>query len=99
MSEQNIFEELGFEGAEAANLKIRADLMIELEQTIKSYGMTQARAAEFLGVTQPRISDLMNGRIGKFTIDNLVNMLATFRQPVTMKVKKAPRKLSVVSAL
>lgn len=72
----NVFKDLGFGHEEAANLKIRADLMINLQKFIKSQNWTQAEAANFFGETQPRISNLMNGDIDRFAIDKLVQMLS-----------------------
>jgi predicted XRE-type DNA-binding protein len=72
----NIFEDLGFDSQEAANLKIRADLMLDLRQFILSKKWTQAEAATFFGGTQPRISNLMNGDLDRFAIDKLVQMLS-----------------------
>ena len=70
----NVFADLGFEREEAENLKVRSDLMSEAQRLID--GKTQVRAAEMLGVSQPRISELRRGHIERFTIDALVNMLA-----------------------
>lgn len=72
----NVFKDLGFGDEEAANLKIRADLMISLQKFIKSQNWTQAETAHFFGETQPRISNLMNGDIDRFAIDKLVQMLS-----------------------
>jgi predicted XRE-type DNA-binding protein len=72
----NVFEDVGFEAAEAANLKIRADLLLDLRQYIRARGWTQAQAADFFGETQPRISNLLKGEISRFSIDKLINMLA-----------------------
>src|SRR2546422_433536 len=74
-SSANVFRDLGFDAEEAENLKIRADLMIQLTKRIEARGLTQATAAKLLGVTQPRISDLMRGKIDRFSIDSLVQML------------------------
>lgn len=72
----NIFLDLGFDEEEAENLLIRASLMLRLRQFIEDEGLTQEEAAERLGVHQPRISDLMRGKISHFSIDALVNLLA-----------------------
>jgi predicted XRE-type DNA-binding protein len=72
----NIFEDLGFDDERATNLKIRADLMLDLRKFIQSQNWTQAEAAMFFGETQPRISNLMNGDIDRFGIDKLVQMLS-----------------------
>jgi predicted XRE-type DNA-binding protein len=72
----NPFEAVGFEPMEAEHLRIRADLMLEVERLIAARGLTQAEAAKLLHVTQPRISDLMRGKIERFSIDTLVEMLS-----------------------
>jgi len=73
---QNVFDALEDDPAVAENLKIRAKLMNTLAQYIEKESLTQAEAAELFGVNQPRISDLVRGKIERFTIDMLVNMLA-----------------------
>jgi predicted XRE-type DNA-binding protein len=85
---QNIFADLGFPPGEAENLRIRADMMAALIEFVRRKKHTQARAAKVLGVTQPRISDLMRGQIHRFSIDNLVTLLASAGLRVDVKVKK-----------
>jgi predicted XRE-type DNA-binding protein len=75
LSTGNVFKDLGFSDDEAENLKIRADLMIELTKLIEAQELTQTAAAELLGVTQPRVSDLMRGKIDRFSVDTLIEML------------------------
>ena len=74
-SSGNVFSDLGFSKQEAENLKIRTDLMIRLSKVIEGRRLTQAQAATLFGVTQPRISDLVRGKIDRFSIDTLVAML------------------------
>ena len=74
-SSGNVFRDLGFSKSEAENLKIRTDLMIRLSKLIDGRRLTQAEAARLFGVTQPRISDLVRGKIDRFSIDTLVAML------------------------
>jgi predicted XRE-type DNA-binding protein len=74
-SSGNVFRDLGFSAEEATHLKIRSDLMIRLSRLIEARGLTQAQAAELFGVTQPRISDLVRGKIDRFSIDTLIAML------------------------
>ena len=83
---QNVFRDLGFGPEEADNLRIRAALMIELTENIRRAGLTQKQAADTLGVTQPRISDLMRGRINVFSIDTLIAMLSRVGVKTTIKV-------------
>lgn len=72
----NVFKDVGFEAEEAANLRIRADLLLDLREYIHARGWTQAQAAAFFDETQPRISNLLKGEINRFSIDKLINMLA-----------------------
>jgi predicted XRE-type DNA-binding protein len=83
-----VFTDLGFPPHEAENLKIRSDLMSEIQRLIA--GMTQADAAARLGVSQPRISELVRDQIDRFTIDSLVNMLA--RGGMRMRVSFTKRR-------
>ena len=69
------FYEIKDRPEQAANLTARSMLMIAIEQRIKENGWTQAEAAKRFHVTQPRVSDLLNGKINKFSLDALVNML------------------------
>ena len=71
------------------NLKLRSELMVALTRRIKREGWTQAKAAKLLGVTQPRISNLMRGKINAFSLDLLVGMATAAGLRVTMRVQKA----------
>ncbi len=84
----NVFRDLGFPEGEAQNLLLRTDLMIKIEQLIKKSGLIQSEAAKVLGITQPRINDLLKGRIEKFSLDALVKMVARAGMEVKMTVKK-----------
>jgi predicted XRE-type DNA-binding protein len=89
VSTGNIFQDLGFETDEAENLKLRAMLMVELEKHIRAKRLTQKKAAERLGVTQPRISDLMRGKIELFSVDTLITMLTHAGLKVDVKVSRS----------
>jgi len=89
-SSGNVFRDLGFTSEEAEHLKIRSDLMIQLQKLISVRGLTQAQAAKILGVTQPRVSDLLRGRIDLFSTDAIIDMLARF--DVRVKVVLVPTK-------
>jgi predicted XRE-type DNA-binding protein len=94
----NIFADLGFEPEEAAKLQansnriiseklaIKNSLMSELSDWISQKNLKQAEAAEILGVTRPRISDVMNKKTIKFTIDALVDMLARTGKQISLSV-------------
>ena len=85
----NVFHDLGFGEAEAENLKLRSELMMRVEKFVKQSGMTQAEAAQVIGITQPRLNQLLKGKIQLFSLDALVNMLAQAGMRVRMTVKKA----------
>lgn len=86
-SSGNVFRDLGSPPEEAANLQGRADLMIELTRLLETRRLTQAAAAKLLGVTQPRVSDLMRGKIDRFSLDNLVELLSRAGVRVTFVLK------------
>lgn len=72
----------------AASMKARSTLLMALSNVIQEQGMTQAEAAALLGVTQPRISDLMRGKIHLFSLDVLMNMAATAGMSPVVKLSK-----------
>jgi predicted XRE-type DNA-binding protein len=83
----NVFADLGFAGEEAENLKVRSALMASIRSIIERDGLTQARAAAMFGVTQPRVSDLVRGKIELFSIDALVNMLGAAGRHVEITIQ------------
>lgn len=83
---ESVFNDLGFDGITAANLKIRSALMQAIEEELNKKKLTQVAASKLLGVSQPRISDLKRGKIQLFTIDVLVNMLAKLGKPVFLVI-------------
>jgi len=74
---------------EAENMKLRSVLMVALKNHITRSKMSQAEAAKLFGVTQPRISDLMRGKINLFGLDALVNMAAAAGLHIEMRVLEA----------
>lgn len=72
----NVFRDLGFSTDEAEHLRVRSELMARLQEVITMRGLKQAEVAELLGVTQPRVSDLMRGRIDLFNAEMLIDMLS-----------------------
>ncbi|MBV8211390.1 MAG: XRE family transcriptional regulator [Burkholderiaceae bacterium] len=85
----SVWDALENTAGEAANLRARADLMVAVRELVESKGWTQAEAARRCGVTQPRINDLLRGRISKFSLDALVNMAAAVGLRVALHVKAA----------
>lgn len=90
----NVFRELGFSKEESEHLLIRADLLIQVQKAIVSRSLKQAEAAKILRVTQPRVSDLLRGRIDLFSTDSLIDMLARLGVGVRLVVK-TPRSKKV----
>ncbi len=75
-SSGDVFLDLGFGAEEAAHLELRSSLMFTIRKLMQKRNLTQVKAAQLFGVTQPRISDLVRGRIDLFSADSLVDMLA-----------------------
>jgi predicted XRE-type DNA-binding protein len=73
---------------QAASMRARSELMMNLTEVIRERGMTQGDAATLFGVTQPRMSDLMRGKISLFSLDTLIDMAATAGMCPTVKVSK-----------
>jgi predicted XRE-type DNA-binding protein len=96
-SSGDVFRDLGFSRPEAESLKLRAELMLQITRLIKKRKLTQAEAAKQLGVTQPRISDLVRGRIDLFSIDGLVEMLGRAGMRVRLHVAQSRRKHPVAA--
>jgi len=93
-SSGNVFVDVGFPPDVAANLLLRSELSVEILRIIKRRRITQQEAAKLFGVTQPRISDLVRGKLDLFSIDGLVNMLAAAGATIEVNVlqKSPPRR-------
>jgi len=85
----NVFADLGFDKAEAQSLKLRAELMMRIDEFYRKSGITQAEAAETLGLTQPRLDALLKGKIGLFSLDALVNIANRAGLNVRLVIRKA----------
>lgn len=94
-SSGNVFRDLGFPPEEAQHLKIRSDLLMQLQKLIASRGLNQSETAKILRVTQPRVSDLLRGRIDLFSTDALIDMLSRFGVRVKLVLKPSRRGLKV----
>jgi predicted XRE-type DNA-binding protein len=92
----NVFEDLGFDTSESADLALRAFLMAEIRKFIERNDITQVKAAEFFGVKQPKISNIINGKVAEISSDYLVGLLAktggefkySFKQPTKRQVEQ-----------
>jgi predicted XRE-type DNA-binding protein len=85
-SSGNVFIDLGFSPDEAAVLQMRADLMTDLRKFIKAKNLTQARAAEILGVSQSRVSDLVRGKWEKFSLEMLITLATRAGMRVSVSI-------------
>jgi predicted XRE-type DNA-binding protein len=93
-SSGNVFADLGFSPAEARNLRVRSQMMAALRKFIEKEGLTQAEAAKRLNVTQPRISNLTRGKITRFSLDALVNMLTDAGLEVDFQIRASRRRVA-----
>jgi predicted XRE-type DNA-binding protein len=85
----NVFLDVGYPPDAAQNLSLRSELMSRIERCVRLSGLTQKECAARMGVTQPRLNDLLRAKIDKFSLDALVNMLGHAGMRVELKVKKA----------
>lgn len=92
----NVFEDLGFDPADSADLALRTYLMTEIRKFIERNNLTQVNAAKFFGVKQPKISNIINGKVEEISSDYLVGLLAktggelkySFKQPTKRQVEQ-----------
>ena len=85
----SVWDALEDSPAEAANMRLRSDLMIALQEVVAGWGLTQAGAAQRLDVTQPRLNDLLRGRIEKFSLDALIVLAGRAGLEVRMEIARA----------
>ncbi len=90
----DVYQDLGFSASEARNLHLRAELMTALRNYIEKEGLTQADAAKRLNVRQPRVPDLTRGKISRFSLDALVNMLTDAGMQVDVKIRQPSRRVA-----
>lgn len=86
---ESVWDAIESTAVEAENMKLRAKLMMALKAHLGSANLSQTEAAKLFGVTQPRISDLMRGKINLFGLDALVNMATTAGLQVELNVTSA----------
>ena len=91
-SSGNVFRDLGFSEQEAEHLVLRADLLIQIQKVVTARRLTQAQLAMLLHVTQPRVSDLLRGRLHLFSIETLIDMLGGLGVQVRLVVKPTRRR-------
>lgn len=92
----NVFGDLGFSAREARHLMFRAKLLLALQQAVASRRIPQRQAARMLGISQPRVSNLLRGRIDLFSTDALIDLLARVGIEVQpfLKLKKKPGRVA-----
>lgn len=86
---ENVWDALEDTPAEATNMSMRSNLLIAIEQRVRSWDLTQVEAARRLGITQPRLNDLLRGRITNFSLDTLVNLAAQAGLSVQLDITEA----------
>jgi predicted XRE-type DNA-binding protein len=85
----NVWDSLTGSPEEAANMTMRSQLLLAVSDAVKSWNLPQAQAAVRLGITQPRLNDLLRGRIAKFSLDALVNLTARAGLAIRLDVREA----------
>ena len=85
----SVWDAIESDPGQAENMKLRSRLMMALRDHIAQEGLSQAAAAKLFGVTQPRVSDLVRGKIDLFSLDTLVNMLAAAGLHIELQVARA----------
>ena len=85
----SVWDALEDSPAEAANMRLRSELMIAVQQAVAGWGLTQAAAARRLEVTQPRLNDLLRGRINNFSLDALILLAARAGLNVRVQIEQA----------
>jgi len=85
----SVWDALEDSPAEAANMRLRSELMSAVKQAVAGWGLTQAEAARRLEVTQPRLSDLLRGRVGNFSLDALILLATRARLSVRVQIEQA----------
>jgi predicted XRE-type DNA-binding protein len=86
----NVFADLGFSRNEAAELEVKAELARQIHNRIKLMALTQTKAANRLGLSQPDVSKLMNGRHTGYTVDRLISLLNALEMDVEIIIKPNP---------
>lgn len=86
---ESVWDAIADTPVEAANLRARSDLMMQIAAIIKASDWKQAEAAAHCGVTQPRINDLLRGRVSRFSLDALVNIATTLGRRVHIELEAA----------
>lgn len=88
-SYESVWDVIADTPGEAANLSAKAELMRKLVTIIQSQKWTQVEAAKHCGITQPRLNDMLRGRMSRFSLDALVNIAAALGQRVHIKLQAA----------
>lgn len=86
---ESIWDALADTPAQAANLRARAELMRQIAAVVKKNKWTQIKAASHCGITQPRMNDLLQGRISYFSLDALVNIATAIGKRVHVELEAA----------
>jgi len=87
----NVFDALGFDKEESQSLRIRSELILQIKDISKDHGYSQHDLSKILDVPQPRVSELMTGKIEKFSTDKLINFLSKMGHRITIHSAKERR--------
>ncbi|MGH7100209.1 MAG: helix-turn-helix domain-containing protein [Stellaceae bacterium] len=85
----SVWDALADTEQEAANLKARSALMMEISKRVEGWNLPQGEAAKRLSLTRPRLNDLLRGKLGKFSLDALVNIATAAHLDIEIRVREA----------
>jgi predicted XRE-type DNA-binding protein len=85
----NVWDAIEDNSEDAANMTMRSEVMIAINDAVRGWSITQARAARRLGITQPRLNDLLHGKINKFSLDTLLTLATRAGLKVKIDVRSA----------
>ncbi len=85
----SVWDAIEDDQVKAASLKLRSELMMKVSEYVEQSGLTQSQAAKRLGTTQPRLNDVLKGKIEKCTVDRLVNMLSAVGYKINLNISRA----------
>jgi predicted XRE-type DNA-binding protein len=84
---ENVWDALSDTPEEATHMTMKSDLLIAIQEAVRAWRLTQAKAAERLGVTQPRLNDLLRGKISNFSLETLIELSTRAGLSVSLEIK------------
>lgn len=96
---KNVFKDLGFNEEEAAGLKLRSYLFMELQEIIRKSSMTQKQIAETIGADQPKVSKILNGKFSEFSLERVTEYLQRLGYDIHISAVPCPKERQIGTVL